>query len=31
VGYGKGVQTQTNALTGKHTDFIFSVAGEELV
>jgi len=30
VGYGKGVQTQTNALTGKHTDFIFSVAGEEL-
>ena len=30
VGYGKGVQTQTNALTGKHTDFIFAVAGEEL-
>ena len=30
VGYGKGVQTQTNALIGKHTDFIFSVAGEEL-
>ena len=30
VGYGKGVQTQTNALTGKQTDFIFSVAGEEL-
>ena len=30
VGYGKGIQTQTNSLTGKHTDFIFSVAGEEL-
>lgn len=30
VGYGKGFQTQTNALTGKHTDFIFAVAGEEL-
>ena len=30
VGYGKGVQTQTNALTGKHTDFIVAVAGEEL-
>ena len=30
VGYGHGVQTQTNALTGKHTDFIFAVAGEEL-
>ena len=30
VGYGKGVQTQTNALTGKQTDFIFAVAGEEL-
>lgn len=30
VGYGKGPQTQTNALTGKQTDFIFAVAGEEL-
>ena len=30
VGYGNGVQTQTNALTGKQTDFIFAVAGEEL-
>ena len=30
VGYGKGIQTQTNSLTGKDTDFIFSVAGEEL-
>ncbi len=30
VGLGNGVQTQTNSLTGKHTDFIFSMAGEEL-
>ena len=30
VGYGEGVQTQTNSLTGKHTDFIFASAGEEL-
>ena len=30
VGLGHGTQTQTNALTGKHTDFIFAVAGEEL-
>lgn len=30
VGLGKGVQTQSGSLTGKHTDFIFSVAGEEL-
>ena len=30
VGLGQGVQTQTNSLTGKHTDFIFAVAGEEL-
>lgn len=31
MGYGQGTQTQThNALTGKQTDFIFSVAGEEL-
>lgn len=30
VGLGNGTQTQTNSLTGKHTDFIFAVAGEEL-
>ncbi len=30
VGYGKGIQTQSEALSGKHTDFIFSSAGEEL-
>ena len=30
VGLGNGVQTQNNWLTGKHTDFIFSMAGEEL-
>ena len=30
VGYRQGKQTQTAALTGKHTDFIFASAGEEL-
>lgn len=30
VGLGEGLQTQSGALTGKHTDLIFSVAGEEL-
>ena len=31
MGLGHGTQTQTsNALTGKHTDFIFAVIGEEL-
>lgn len=30
VGYGNGIQTQSEALSGKHTDFIFSSAGEEL-
>ena len=30
VGLGHGVQTQNNWLTGKHTDFIFAMAGEEL-
>ena len=30
LGLGNGTQTQSGALTGKHTDFIFSVAGEEL-
>lgn len=30
LGLGHGTQTQSGALTGKHTDFIFSVAGEEL-
>ncbi len=30
VGLGKGIQTQSEALTGKHTDFIFAAAGEEL-
>ncbi|MBQ3276869.1 MAG: FtsW/RodA/SpoVE family cell cycle protein [Oscillospiraceae bacterium] len=30
VGLGNGTQTQNNWLTGKHTDFIFSMAGEEL-
>ena len=29
-GLFNGTQTQSGALTGKHTDFIFSVAGEEL-
>ena len=28
VGYGKGIQTQSEALTGKHTDFIFASTGE---
>ncbi len=30
LGLGKGTQTQSSALTGKHTDFIFAVIGEEL-
>jgi rod shape determining protein RodA len=30
VGLGHGTQTQNNWLTGKHTDFIFAMAGEEL-
>ncbi len=30
LGLGHGAQTQSGALTGKHTDFIFAVAGEEL-
>ena len=30
VGYGQGKQTQSGALTAKHTDFIFASAGEEL-
>jgi rod shape determining protein RodA len=30
VGYRQGIQTQSDALAGKHTDFIFSSAGEEL-
>ena len=30
VGYGKGIQTQSESLTGKHTDFIFASTGEEL-
>ena len=30
MGYLKGAQTQTDTLTGKHTDFIFASAGEEL-
>lgn len=29
TGYGQGQQSQSNALFGKHTDFIFSVIGEE--
>lgn len=29
MGYGQGQQSQSNALFGKHTDFIFSVIGEE--
>jgi rod shape determining protein RodA len=30
TGLGQGTQTQSKALTGKHTDFIFAVIGEEL-
>ena len=30
MGLGNGTQTQSNALSGKHTDFIFTVIGEEL-
>lgn len=30
MGLGHGTQTQSSALTGKHTDFIFAVIGEEL-
>ena len=30
AGLGNGTQSQSNALAGKHTDFIFAVAGEEL-
>ena len=30
TGLGQGVQAQSNALPAKHTDFIFSVIGEEL-
>ena len=30
MGLGNGTQTQSSALTGKHTDFIFAVIGEEL-
>ncbi|NLC73117.1 MAG: FtsW/RodA/SpoVE family cell cycle protein [Ruminococcaceae bacterium] len=30
TGLGQGKQSQSNALFGKHTDFIFSVIGEEL-
>jgi len=30
VGLGNGTQSQSDALVGKHTDFIFSVIGEEL-
>lgn len=30
AGLGHGTQTQSNALSGKHTDFIFAVIGEEL-
>ncbi len=30
TGLGNGPQTQSSALTGKHTDFIFAVIGEEL-
>ncbi|MGI6463204.1 MAG: rod shape-determining protein RodA [Clostridiales bacterium] len=29
TGYGQGQQSQSNALFGKHTDFIFAVIGEE--
>jgi len=30
MGLGNGTQTQSAALSGKHTDFIFAVVGEEL-
>lgn len=30
LGFGDGTQTQRSTFTGKHTDFIFSVVGEEL-
>lgn len=30
VGLGNGTQSQSDALAGKHTDFIFAVIGEEL-
>ena len=30
TGLGEGTQSQSNALPGKHTDFIFAVIGEEL-
>ena len=30
TGLGDGTQSQSNALAGKHTDFIFAVIGEEL-
>lgn len=30
TGLGNGTQSQSNSLFGKHTDFIFSVIGEEL-
>ena len=30
TGLGEGTQSQSNAIPGKHTDFIFAVVGEEL-
>lgn len=30
TGLGEGTQSQSNAIPGKHTDFIFAVIGEEL-
>lgn len=30
TGLGQGTQSQSNAIPGKHTDFIFAVIGEEL-